>query len=197
MKFAKLSPYIFILGTLIIGFCSPDYNHLSMTISRLSISRLGFLQTINFIQFALGLLITSEILTQDKFLKVTFRIAAISLILLSIFPTDPINEFPKQIFSLSPTAFIHFALIGTFIFLAPVCIILLTKKFKKTNLLLPTMALGWSVFFLSIIWIVFFYFGIFNNFRGLFQKIIFLEVIGWIILVMNRLKALARQNDSA
>ena len=206
--FASISPVVFVLATFLIGLVAPGYNHLSMTVSRLSLGSYGWIQSINLIIFALALIVASEFLIKNsknrstrKALHSTFIITAIVLTLLAIFPTDPIDSFPKQLRTISWSAAIHFLLVGMYVLITPLGILVLTQTFKLdknfNNLIFFTFATGFSAFTLSIIWFAFFYFGILDGFRGLFQKGIILEVLIWLTIIMHRLKAQAHHDVSA
>jgi hypothetical protein len=203
-QFACISPFLFLLATVLISGITPGYNQASMTVSRLSIGAFGWLQSLNLIVFAAGLLIAAEQLTlntgQPKtrlVLRRIFLISAITIILLAIFPTDPIDSFPKQIFTLSWRAVLHFILVGTYTLCTPISIAALIKTFRVDEDFreaIPfTVFVGYSAFTLSIIWFAFFYFGILNPYRGYFQKFIILEVFVWLVFVMIRLYRLGVQ----
>ena len=116
---------------------------------------------------------------------------AITLSLLAIFPTDPIDVFPKDIFSLSWQACIHFGLVILFILLAPIGISRVYYAVTEDEIykdLAPVTLICGSVAFVScILWFLFFYFGILNEYRGLFQKTIVLIVLYWGLRIMNKL----------
>jgi hypothetical protein len=194
---ALASPYIFIAVYLILGSITPGYSHFAHTISRLSIGKYGLLQSLNIMQFSLGLcmmiyLVRHTIKSSETIREISIMLgtAAITLALLAIFPTDPIDSFPKQIFSVSKTALIHFALVCLFVLIAPMRIIKLYNAFRKDiqykDMTKITILSGWITFILSILWFVFFYYGIGNEYRGLWQKIIALITIYWIIRIMKR-----------
>ena len=116
---------------------------------------------------------------------------ALTLVLIAIFPTDPIDAFPKSMLSISWSAITHFAILGLFVLCTPVIVIKLYNALHQDShykdLAPVTRVCGYLTFFLSITWFAFFYFGILNPYRGLFQKIIALIVIFWITKITKRI----------
>ncbi len=197
-SYALLSPYIFVVLYLIIGFATPGYSHSKHTISRLSLGKYGFWESLNILQFSFGIMtmiyLTREHIKNSKTVRhISYMLTAIALtlVLIAIFPTDPIDAFPKQILSLSWTALVHFGVIGTFVISMPPLIFRLYSAFNRDpqykDMASITFLCGTMTFVSCIIWFVFFYFGILNEYRGAFQKLIALIVIYWTIQIMNRI----------
>lgn len=200
-RFALWSPYIFMIGTLVIGLVTPGYDHMSRTISRLFIEKYGLAQTLNMYQLVAALIITGAVLSRNirsahasLVVRITMYITAMCMFLIAIFPTDPIDNARFLDMSLTVNAKIHIGLVVLFILMTPVGIYYLWKTFQLDDDLRPlapvTAALGFSAVLLSVVWFAFFYFGILMDYRGLFQKIIILPVMLWFILLTRKLVAL-------
>ena len=63
--FPVISPIIFTLVVIVLGFVTPGYNHINYTISRLAIEKYGWIQSLNFLQLALSLLALGNRLSSD------------------------------------------------------------------------------------------------------------------------------------
>jgi Protein of unknown function (DUF998) len=196
--YALLSPYIFVVLYLIIGFATPGYSHLKHTISRLSIGRYGFWESLNILQFSFGIMtmifLTREHIKNSKTVRqISYMLGAIALtlILIAIFPTDPIDAFPQSMLSISWSAITHFAILGLFVLCTPVIVIKLYDALNQDShykdLAPVTGVCGYLTFILSITWFLFFYFGILNSYRGLFQKFIAMIVLFWITKITKRI----------
>ena len=196
--YALLSPYLFIVFYLIIGFATPGYSHLKHTISRLSIGMYGFWESLNILQFSFGIMIliylTREHIKNSKTVRqISYMLGAIALTLtlIAIFPTDPIDAFPQSLLSISLSAITHFTILGLFVLCTPVIVVKLYDALHKDShyrdLAPITGVCGYVTFILSITWFIFFYFGILNPYRGLFQKIIVSVVIFWITKITKRI----------
>ena len=198
INFALLTPYLFVIFYLIIGFITPGYSHMEHTISRLSLGKYGYLETLNIIQFSFGILIMIYRVRHYiknslsvKEISSILSLSAVVLALLAIFPTDPIDSFPKSIVILSGNSIVHFILVISFVLYAPVAIVRLYRTFCQdknySNLSIFTVACGGTAFILSLIWFIFFYVGFLNEYRGLFQKVIGLIAIFWLSKIMRRI----------
>lgn len=203
--FAIISPYLFLMLYLVIGTLTPGYNHFKHTISRLSIGQYGFWQSLNIVQFSIGiisLIYVSRLRIRSK--KTATQLSnmlggvALTLLLIAIFPTDPIDAFPKSIFSISWRALAHFGVLVLFILCTPILVKRLYEAFRQDtalNKLAPiTLTCGIAMFTLSILWFLFFYFGMFNEYRGLFQKSMAAIVLYWIATITRNVMALPNKN---
>ena len=197
LTYSLLSPYLFMVLYLIISYITPDYNQLRHTISRLSIGKYGYLESLNIIQFSFGLFmmiyfIRRTVQNSETLKQISLMLSgiAMTLVLLAIVPTDPIDSFPKQLLSISPTALMHFSIVGLFILCTPLRVFPLYTAFKQDGTykdLAPiTLLCGLATFFLSILWFIFFYIGFLNDIRGLFQKCIAIIVLYWVARIMHR-----------
>ncbi len=200
-RFILLSPYIFIFGTLIIGLITPGYNHLSRTISRLLIETYGHLEALVILQMVIALVLTGALLSPRitslhaaLMVRRSMYVTALVAFLIAIVPTDPVDNMRFSEVTLTISARIHIGLVLTFILLTPIGIGKLHRTFRDDKdlgkLAIPTAVLGYGAFVLSIIWFVFFYFGILMEYRGLFQKIIVLPIVYWFILLTRKLTSL-------
>lgn len=200
-RFVLISPYIFVLGTFIIGLITPGYNHLSRTVSRLMIEQYGYLEAINMLQLVIALLLTGAVLaprirsSHAAFIvRISMYVSALVAFILAIVPTDPVDNMRLSEVTFTLAAKVHIGLVMAFILLTPVGIDKLFRTFLDDKDLRPlaysTLGLGYGAFALSIVWFVFFYYGILIEYRGLFQKIIILPVIWWLILLTRKLVSL-------
>lgn len=193
--FTFISPIVFALVAIILGFITPGYDHLNHTISRLAIEKYGWIQSLNFVQLALGIHLTGIRLTkilrnqklEDDVIRIVFRMCSIFLIIAAFIPTDPIENVPLDYTLLTPTGLVHISVVILFLLLSPAGIVRLSQVFRKEKVLagyasLTTLA-GFIALSGSIIWFAFYFAGIFLEYRGIFQKLIALPVLVWIILI--------------
>lgn len=193
--FALISPIVFAIIVVILGFITPGYDHLNYTISRLAIEKYGWIQSINFLQLALGIHFTGVRLTEilerqaqeDSIIRIVFRMCSIFLIIAAFIPTDPIENVPLDYTLLTPTGLVHISVVIVFLILSPFGIIKLSQVFRKEKMLagyatLTTVA-GFAALVGSIIWFAFYFMGIFLEYRGIFQKAIALPVLIWFVLI--------------
>lgn len=201
LRFAGLSPYLFCLFYLIIGFMTPGYSHISHTISRLSLGKYGYLESLNILQFSVGLFIMiyaarHQSKNSRTIRQISYMLSGIALTitLLAIFPTDPIDSFPTNLHAISWNAIMHFGVVGIFTLFTPISVVSLYTAFQSdssyASLAKTTLACGIITFILSVFWFIFFYLGIMNAYRGVFQKIIALVVIYWVTSIMKRITTL-------
>lgn len=199
--FVVVSPYLFICITFIVGIITPGYNHLAHTVSRLSISENGWMQNLNILQFALSMVLALIMIDHrvehahtKKVLGVIYMVSAALLVLLAIFPTDPIDIAPATLSSLSWAALVHFGLVFVFVLTTPIGIHALARAFKHDGIFRSyakvTMISGYVAFILSLIWFVFFALSILNTYRGLFQRIIILIVLWWFTRITHKVASL-------
>lgn len=201
ISLALASPYIFVGIFLYLGWITPGYNQFAHTISRLSIGQYGAIESLNILQLSTSLFLMIYLVRHHAKNSETVRqitlilgICAMLLTLLAIFPTDPIDTFPKKLLLVSANGLIHFGLVILFVCIAPGRIKHLYIAFKKDpeyhSLSRITAICGTLAFTASIAWFLFFFFGIYNEYRGLFQKLIALVVLYWITRIMNRIAKL-------
>lgn len=193
--FPFISPIIFALVVLVLGMITPGYSHLNHTISRLAIEKYGWIQSLNFIQLALGIQFTGIRLTkilknqkqEENVIRIVFRLCSIFLIIAAFIPTDPIENVPLDYTLLTPTGLVHISIVILFLLLSPLGIVRLSQIFRKENMLnafarLTTIA-GFAALLGSIVWFVFYFMGILLEYRGIFQKAIALPVLVWLMLI--------------
>lgn len=192
--FPLLSPIVFALIVAILGFITPGYNHLSHTISRLAIEKYGWIQSLNFLQLALGLYLTGIRLTSlihkdtaDKVIRTIFTICSIFLVIAAFFPTDPVENVPLDLSILSPTGIVHMSVVVIFLLLSPLGIIALANVFvselRIRGYAILTLISGFTAFFGSLVWFAFYFGGMYWEYRGIFQKAIALPVLIWLVLM--------------
>ncbi len=192
--FPLLSPIVFAVVATILGFVTPGYSHINHTISRLAIEKYGWIQSLNFLQLAVGLYLTGTTFTRlihdgssVKVIRFTFQISALFLAIAAFVPTDPIENVPLDFTLLSPTGLVHISLVVIFLAFSPFGIIelgrVLWKQPQFRNVWLYTVVAGFSALVGSIIWFVFYFSGIYLTYRGIFQKAIAFPVLVWLILI--------------
>lgn len=193
--FALFSPIIFSLTVLFVGCITPNYNHINHTISRLAIEKYGWIQELNFIQFAIGLVVTGFLMrrvmtdNQSKRLWLASTLfCAASLVVVSLFPTDPIENVRFSTNLLSPSGIVHFSTLALVLFLAPFGIRRLSRSLMKEKefsfLAHLTSTIGYTVSILCFIWMAFYIEGVFLQYRGIFQKIIAIICMYWLVRVV-------------
>lgn len=190
--FALLSPIVFVAVVTVLGFVTPGYSHLNHTISRLAIEKYGWIQTLNFLQFAVGLIFTGVHIAESmdkegsrRIIKTVFTFSASILILAAITPTDPIENVRFSFSYLSPLGIMHVGTVIGFLLVSPLGISRLYRALGTEphyNRYAPfTTVMGFLTFMSSMVWFVFYLFGVFLEYRGIFQKAIALIVIIWIM----------------
>lgn len=202
--FPVISPVLFACVVIVLGFLTPGYNHINHTISRLAIERYGWIQSLNFLQLALGVTLLGN--TLSKRLKTSssrmavrtiFFLCGLFLTVAALAPTDPIENVPLRLSLYTPVGLIHAGAVILFLASSPLGIRRLAKilasesRYKKYSNL--TIAIGSTCFIASIVWFLFFVLGIGLAYRGIFQKIIAVPVIFWFTL-MGR--ATVNQSDT-
>jgi hypothetical protein len=189
------SPIIFSIIVFVVGLMTPGYSHINHTISRLAIEKYGWIQELNFIQFAFGIIITGFLVRRTltdqqskKFWLVSTLFSAMALIIVSLFPTDPIENVRFSIHLLSYSGLIHFSILGLLLILSPFGIKSLSQTLVKekdfANLARFTSTIGYLVSLLCFIWIGMFIGGYFLESRGIFQKIIASLCIFWLLRML-------------
>lgn len=193
--FPVISPVIFALVVIIVGLVTPGYSHLNHTISRLAIEKYGWIQSLNFLQLAIGMHLTGLHLTkilkdqelEDSVIRIIFRMCSIFLVIAAFVPTDPIENVPLDYTLLTPTGLVHISVVLIFLVLSPLGIARLAKVFNKEKKLATyapyTLIAGFTALLGSVIWFAFYFMGMFLQYRGIFQKAIALPVLAWLILI--------------
>lgn len=192
--FPIISPILFIVVVTVLGFITPGYSHINHTVSRLAIEKYGWIQSINMLQLALGIELSGRRLTQAirdggsvRVIRYIFSICAVFLLIAAFFPTDPIENVPLDVTILTPTGLVHIGVVIVFLILSPFGIVKLTNILKRQKryraLAAITMIAGISALVGSALWFVFYFMGLFLEYRGIFQKAIALPVFAWLILI--------------
>lgn len=201
--FSLVSPVLFIAIIAILGFVTPGYSHMNHTISRLAIMKYSWIQTLNFLQLAAGFVLISKNIARSmqkeesrRIIRIFFAFSASILVLATVVPTDPIDNIPFRFTLLTPTGSLHIATVLIFLLLSPACILHIVRALRTEpdyRRFAPfTTTVGTIAFFTSVIWLAFFYLGIFLEYRGIFQKGIVLLIILWITILHLRSIALTR-----
>lgn len=192
--FPFASPIVFIIIVVVLGLMTPGYNHINYTISRLAIEKYGWIQSLNFLQLALGLFLTGNNLTArikdktaDVLIRTSFRICSVFLVIAAAVPTDPIENVPLDVTLLTPTGLVHISMVVIFLILSPIGIVRLSDVLRKeprfATFASLTLIAGFTALVGGIVWFVFYFAGIYLEYRGIFQKVIALPVMLWFILI--------------
>lgn len=195
--FALFSPIVFVAVVTILGFITPGYNHLNHTISRLAIEKYGWIQTLNFLQFAYGLVLTGLSIARSmqktesrRIIKTVFTFTASILILAAFTPTDPIENIRFSFSRLTPTGIIHVGTVIVFLLISPLGISRLVRALESEphyrGFGMITALVGFVAFAAGIAWFLFYLAGVLLEYRGISQKAIALLVILWIMAIQLR-----------
>jgi|GEM_PF-686269 len=190
-----VSILLFIVVVAILGLITPGYNHLPHTISRLSIGKYGTIANANLIQLAFGGLILGIQLAfslrkpEVRFTVLPFFVlASMSLLGAAYFPTDiKMGDVPVALTNLSTTGLMHTLSVVSFIALCPFTIFLMVKAMRTDpswqDVARWTVAMAMGSITLSGVWIVFYYYRFYFEYRGMFQKGIALWTLLWMLLI--------------
>jgi len=193
--FPIISILLFIATVIILGFMTPGYDHLAHTISRLSVGKYGNLANANLIQLAVGgLILGIELVFSLRVPHVRFTVlpffllASASLIGAAYFPTDiRMGDVPVALSNISTNGLMHTASVASFILLCPITIFLMVKAMiadpSWKDVARWTVAMGLGSMILSGVWIIFYFYRMYFNYRGMFQKGIALWTLLWMLLV--------------
>jgi len=184
------SSITFALLIIILGFFQPGYSHTIDTISVLSLGEGGFIQQINFGILAIGLVSVGmglSILIHKKLIStisLLFFIFALSVILLILFSADPVDRTKIKLTQMNTwEGFFHITITMGIIGLTGPAILLITNGMKKRPLLHSNISHTFFVFAFNIIfgtlWFICRRNGILFEWKGLWQKILALNVLVW------------------
>ena len=190
--FPMVSPVIFTLVVIVLGNITPGYSQVNYTISRLAIEKYGWIQSLNFLQFALGISLLGAALSSDikqsmerATVRTIFSLCAMVLVVAAIFPTDPIENIPLRLSIFTPLGLVHAGTVLLFLAASPIgihrlaAILAADPKYKHLSNL--TRIIGYSTFAASVLWFICFALDIGLDFRGITQKMIALPVLYWIM----------------
>ena len=181
----------------VLGFVTPGYSHANHTISRLAIEKYGWIQTLNFLQFAMGLAAAGAVIAKRMYressrriIRTLFSFSAALLVLAALTPTDPIEDMRFSLRIFSPTGAMHVGTVIVFLLISPLGISRLLRALQAEpdyNHLTPLTAfVGYTALVASIVWFGFYMTGLLLEYRGIFQKAIALLVIIWIELMVKQ-----------
>lgn len=189
---------LFFLCFFILGFLQPDYNHLRDTVSMLVMGNFGWIQTINFVililsaVFVFGGLKKNINENKSNLMTATFRLLIAELIVVLIFPIDRNN--------ISLFSKIHY--LTTFVLILTITIFVMSViRSMKRNLywkkLVPyTYFVLFFNFIFGIIWFYINEAGLLFEWKGLFQKIVIMNVVIWLSIVGFKLWKLEKQSSA-
>ena len=181
----------------VLGFVTPGYSHINHTISRLAIEKYGWIQTLNFLQFALGLAFAGITIAKSmqnesscRIIRTVFSFSASILVLAALTPTDPIENMQFSFSLLTPTGSMHVGTVMVFLLISPLGISRLVRALREEpdyRRFAPLTAfVGYTSLVASVIWFGFYMTGLLLEYRGIFQKAIALLVIIWIELMVKQ-----------
>lgn len=188
---AFLSPLVFTATYLVLGMVTPDYDPVNYTISRLALTENGWIYSVSLGVLAAGLFLGGVIFRNvlkgksgGRLWMSAFSIASVLVVLLIIFPTDPIENVRFSLGILTPSGMVHMGSVMAFILLSFPGVRLLAKALedeKGLSLLAGfTEIMGYVVLTLSVLWLITYVAGIFLQYRGLFQKVIAVLTVFWL-----------------
>jgi uncharacterized protein DUF998 len=185
---------LFVIIFTTLGCIQKDYNQGRHTVSELVYGKYGWIQNINFIILAFALMFTGYglgISVHNKVhnpITVSFAIFSLAVLIAAIFPADKIPKNTAYKFkepSLSEK--IHYATFFLILLLTPFILSFTIKGISEVSYLkslVPyTVFVLISNFASLLIWFYFYVKEIVFNGKGLFQKIIIINAIVWLIVV--------------
>lgn len=190
-----VSILLFIAAVVVLGVITPGYDQFANTISRLSIGKYGAIANANLIQLAFGGLILGIELAfslREPHVRFTvlpfFLLTSICLIGAAYYPTDvTMGDVPVALTSLSTNGLMHTLSVASFILLCPFTIFLMVKAMSMDpswrDVARWTVAMSMVSVTLSGVWVVFYFYRIYFNYRGMFQKGIALWTLLWMLLI--------------
>jgi hypothetical protein len=193
--YSFVSPVLFSLIVLFLGFATPGYDHLRQTISELALGQYGWIQRLNFLQFGVGFVgyaaLFSGALTSRKAKLVwvsAFLVSALLAVTMAAFPSDPLSDFPTYVRGMSLHGRIHLGVLFLFFLAAPFGIGTMVSTLREepgyAGYARLTAACGYTASVLCFLWIVL-YVGGWLPYRGLLQKIIAAVCVYWIVAMLR------------
>lgn len=194
-RYAFASPIVFSVVVVILGLITPGYSQIRYTVSRLAIEKYGWIQNLNFLQLALGFFFAGNVFYGSmshpggkRIWAMVMWVAAVMLILVALFPTDPIENARFAINLLTWHGVIHFATLGLFFLMTPFGIEQMKKSLKEEPKLADfaafTAVIGYLVWLSCIVWVVLFFIQTWLPYRGIFQKGIIALCILWFLRLL-------------
>ena len=173
-----------------LSLVTPGYSLLANTASALALGQYGAVYSAFLLFFGFSILVLGVGICRS--LKLGYRNAvagfffsfAFGILLIAIFKMDPRLDqryYNLKIISLSGKIHFYSTLLALFVF--PVGIFPLIKELRKHTFWQKAVLYTWGVlissFALGLLWFVLFFFEYGFAFKGLFQKIIILNVVSW------------------
>ncbi len=185
-------PVLFLLTFLILGFVQPEYHHLDHTISMLVNGPYGWVQNVNFfilaVSFAsLGLGLGRHIYGKlINFISVSFFLLSLGVIALIIFPAELVPGDTNVV--LGTVGKLHFLSSMVASLFAAVSIFFVLKTFKAHEywsklVKLTKIILIFNTVFIIVWFGLSFYLGLTFPLKGIMQKVLVGNVLGWMIMV--------------
>ncbi|OGK64693.1 hypothetical protein A2313_04335 [Candidatus Roizmanbacteria bacterium RIFOXYB2_FULL_41_10] len=186
---------LFMLTVMVLSLITPNYNQCVNTVSALALGKYGQIYTLIMLFFGLSSLATglgvSKSLTGKYFSRVFWFYLAYGLgvLTLAIFKTDMLFDQEQVDFAkVNFSGKIHYGTTVAALFMFPLGVIMMMKKMARLpywKKLIPyTKGVLISSFIAGAIWFISRSFGIGYSYKGLFQKIIIIDLSLW-CLVMN------------
>lgn len=192
---------MFLLVFVVLGFIQPGYSHLEQTTSELVIGPFGWIQNLNFLIIAISIfafgLGFGKSIYKNLFNPISFGFSVMSIIaiLLIVFPSDWIAT--NRAFHMSNLSFdgrMHYELTFIALILSPFSFyqiyIGLNKSPKWKSMSQYTFFVQLSSFFMGLAWAILLLsnFQGFQDWKGLFQKIIFVNILVWFMVIGKKLQ---------
>lgn len=189
-----IGPTVFLLIVLILGLVQPGYNHFVDTMSVLALGKWGWIQDINFlilaitiVSFGIGLSTIFEKKIVSS-ISIIFSIITVCVIAFIFFPTDAVDRTRIQLTEFNSFhGIIHLFITMVIIGFAIPLLISIRNKMKK-NIQFSHLIRYTTISFVinivvGILWYIFRRYGILFAWKGLWEKMIALNILTWIGIV--------------
>lgn len=191
-----LGALYFLLSVLILGFVQPGYNHVIDTISVLVLGKYGWIQQVNFVVLAISIgclgIGLGQFFYRQFWNSITagFLLLSLCIIFVLLFKADPVDRTQIKLVALhSQVGLVHFSTTFVMVILIPFFLIDLIKKLFGSNQNKGLARYTIFVILFNVIFgILWFYcrrIGVAFEIKGIWQKVLALNVLIW-MMVMGR-----------
>ena len=192
--------FLYLLIVLLLGLVQPGYNHMIDTMSVLVLGQWGWVQNVNFFilaitvaSFGIGL---SVALKKKIFslISLIFFALALSIIVIMVLPADAVDRTQVQLTALNSFhGFIHFMTTMIIVGLTIPLIITITRQMQKSTQFRHFTRYTLLSFTINIIagilWFIFRRYGILFAWKGIWQKLMAVNVLAWMMVIGNQFLA--------
>jgi len=211
-KMIPLAKYSTILGSsiyiaivLILGLMQPGYNHFIDTMSVLVLGKWGWIQNVNFAVLAVTIALFGiglSIYLENKMITLTsffFCSLACAVVVLIFLPADAVDRTHIQLVSLNSLhGLIHLiTTMGIVAFTIPL-VAHITRHMKKHVHFHSYVRYTLISFIINIIagilWFIFRRYGILFEWKGIWQKLMAVNVLSWMVVLSRQFTVEGKQN---